>query len=1056
MKLKRILTYFLILLSLLLLIFSGGIWIVYDRQDQLVQNAVEELNHDLKGRLEIRDSHIAPFTHFPYISIDLEDVRIFEGKSESSELLMQASDAYLGFDFFQLMRGDFQVRLLRFDNGFLKLVQHEDGSFNIANALSSETSDPADTSAVHIDLRQIRLENIDLLKYNESSKVLAEAFIEEADSRFRSTADSIEIYLDSRFLFNLIVDQDTTFLHDKHVGLETELVYDLSHNNLIIKDSEVLIEKALFTMGGTVNVDDDMDLDLSFKGNKPNFDLLLAFAPEELSPVFERYDNGGQIYFDAQVVGRSINGHSPKIDIEFGCAEAFVQNTAADKAVNDLFFKGYFTNGEKRSTETMSLSIRDFSARPETGTFEGSLEVHNFDSPDIDMQITCDFDLDFLAKFLNLNDLENVSGNVSLQMNFHDIVDLSNPEKSIEKLNESYFTSLHVQGLSFSSASYPLPVSDVNIEATMDGHRATISKFDFKVGQSDVSITATVSDLPAILHHTSIPVESDLTIHSSLLNLQELTGVNADSASINEIIHDLSLGFRFKSSARAFTESPNLPLGEFFIRDLHARFMKYPHELHDFHADVLIDSTDFNVIDFTGMIDQSDFHFNGKLENYDLWFAEKPQGITRVDFDIDSKNLELDDLFSYGGENYVPEDYRHEVFSDLRLHGIAELTFDGPLKQSNILIDHLTTSMKVHPMRFNDFRGQFLLNDERLEIKELSGILGNSDFNASLTWYFEPEDPQAQRPAHVIRLNSNRLDFDQITAWNPPPAGEQMTPADHEAGFNIFELPFADLEFSFEAGELNYHRIRAKEFKLTGRMQKDHYLFVDTLSLEAAGGKAGMNGYFNGSDPKAIYFSPHVRFDQVDIDQLMFKFENFGQEHLLSENLHGKLSGDLTGKIHVHPDLMPIIDDSELHINFMVQHGSLDNYSVFHAMSDYFRDKNLDHVRFDTLRNSLDLKNGMLSMPAMNINSSLGYFEVSGNQDQNLKMEYFVRIPIKVVTKAGMQKLFGPKNNDTSGQVDEIQYRDESRRTRFVNLKIEGTPDDYKISLGKDKSNTEG
>ena len=37
--------------------------------------------------------------------------------------------------------------------------------------------------------------------------------------------------------------------------------------------------------------------------------------------------------------------------------------------------------------------------------------------------------------------------------------------------------------------------------------------------------------------------------------------------------------------------------------------------------------------------------------------------------------LKLEDLFSYGGENYVPEDYRHEEFDDLKIHGFADLHF---------------------------------------------------------------------------------------------------------------------------------------------------------------------------------------------------------------------------------------------------------------------------------------------------------------------------------------------------------------------------------------------
>jgi len=158
----------------------------------------------------------------------------------------------------------------------------------------------------------------------------------------------------------------------------------------------------------------------------------------------------------------------------------------------------------------------------------------------------------------------------------------------------------------------------------MEGNEALIERFQLGVGGSDLSLDARISDVPAIIPHTDIPVEVGLNIRSNLLDIYELTKDSTDSTTINEQIKDLSLALQFVSSARAFTESPNLPIGEFFIKELHATMTNYPHELHDFNADIFIDTVDFRVVDFTGMIDQSDFHFNGKLNNYDLWFEEKP------------------------------------------------------------------------------------------------------------------------------------------------------------------------------------------------------------------------------------------------------------------------------------------------------------------------------------------------------------------------------------------------------------------------------------------------
>jgi hypothetical protein len=586
----------------------------------------------------------------------------------------------------------------------------------------------------------------------------------------------------------------------------------------------------------------------------------------------------------------------------------------------------------------------------------------------------------------------------------------------------------------------------------MDGHKANIEHIRIKVGDSDLSIKATVSDLPAILHHTSDPVTADLSITSSLLDIKQLTSRDTvKKKPVDEQISNLRMKFRFNSSARAFTESPNLPVGEFFVEDLYAKLNHYPHTLHDFHADVFVDSQDFRVIDFTGMIDKSDFHFNGRLRNYDLWFLEDPMGDTKVEFNLSSALLQLEDLFSYGGENHVPEDYRHEEFKDLKIHGFADLHFNKGLRSADVNLDRVEAKMKVHPMRFENFKGRIHYEDDHLVVKNFGGKLGKSEFTADLNYYMGSDSLIRKRDNH-FSIRGPHLDFDELFSYNPPSPTQQAKPEDHEAGFNVYDVPFSDMTFDFDIKHLNYHRYMIDDFFGKARTTKDHYIYIDTLSLIAAGGKINLKGYFNGSDRNKIYFNPEMNVEHVDLDKLLFKFENFGQDHLVSENLHGKLSGRLTGKIHVHANMVPIIDDSEIHLDLQVLDGRLEHYNALDAMADFFKDKNLDRVRFDTLQNKLDMVNGVLTIPAMTINSTLGFIEISGRQDMNMNMEYYVSVPWKLVTQAAAQKLFGRKNTNDPALEDEIQYRDKNKRIRFINIKISGTPNNYNISLARDKN----
>lgn len=1048
-RFKKLLLTVLIIPLLLFIIFTT---LLYYKQDTIVKELVQTINNDFVGEISLKNSHISPFANFPYISIDLEEVKIYQDKNKDKAPILDLNDIYLGFDLWTLISGKFDIKSLKLKDGYIHIIQDSNGEFNITKALGSNKKTNETSEALHLDLKRIEIFNVEINKLNEENNVLLDIKISKAKSKFKTNEIQTTVSLDSKFVLTLIKEGDTTVIKNKNFDIDTKLKYTNATQILDINPSEVYLEDALFKMKGNIDFDDDMNIDLKFEGAKPNFDLFIAFAPEELAPALKKYENKGKVYFDCSIKGKSINGHNPKIDANFGCSDAYFANTLNRKKLDKLQFKGHFTNGEARNTSTMEFSIMDFGARPEAGLFSGNLIVKNFDSPDIDLKLISDFELDFLAKFFNLDNLKNLKGSVKLTMNFRDIIDLEHPEKSIEKLNESYFTELMIKDLSFSSPQYHLALNDLDVSATVKGSEATLDYFNMKVGKSDISIKGVVSDLPAILHHSDQLVTTKLAISSKYLDIFELTKTGKQgNKPVNEQIENFSVKLAFKSSAKALLESPNLPIGEFFIEDLYAKMKHYPHTLHDFHADVIIDEKDFRIIDFKGEIDKSDFHFSGKLYNYDLWFKEKPLGDTKIEFSLDSRLLQLEDLFAYGGENYVPEDYRHEEFRKFKIHGFTDLHFKNGLQFADIYLDQLEATMKVHPLRFEKFSGRIHLEDQNLTIEKLAGKIGKSSFLANISYYYG-NDNKSKKRSNKFTINAPHLDFDELFNYNPPPPNPKTKAVNHEMAFNIFQIPFPDMDFHFNIKHLKYHRYLLDDFYMKFRSQKNHHIFIDTMSLNAAGGFINIKGEFNGSDKNKIFFNPDIRLKNVDLDKLMFKFENFGQDHLVSEQLHGKLTGRLYGQIHMHADLIPIINDSEIHLDVEVTKGRLENYGPMLYLADFFKDKNLSKVLFDTLSNHIDITKGITSIPKMLINSSLGFIEISGKQDMDFNFEYFLRVPLKLITKAGMSKLLGKKTDEIDTEKeDEIATLDPNKKVRFINIKMSGNTDNYKITLAKEK-----
>ena len=1064
LKSRKFRWWFISITILLPVLFFGILLLfIYVKKDDILQDQITTLNKRHKGLIVVGNSHLSPFENFPYISIKVDDVHVYETKEDDASVILDVADIYVGFDIWDIVGGNYDIQTLLIEEGFFNIVLHEHGTTNLQNALEA-SGETGEEEPVAIHLKNIALRKLDIHKLNEATGTDVETFIYWAKGGFNTGNGLISAHIDTEFELNVIDNGDTTYIHHKHFEFHTDVTLDENTGLLTIKPSGIIMEHGEFELEGSLDTKNDMNIDLAVKGTKPNFDMLIAFAPEDLIPVLERYKNAGKIYFNAVVQGPTLHGQMPLIDAKFGASEAFLENTDKGKRINDMGFKGYFTNGEERNMRTMEFSLTDMTAKLESGKFLGSVVVSNFEEPEVDMQLNADFNLEFLAGFLNLTHIENASGNVSLEMKFHDIIDLDQPELALNDLNQAYFSELKVTNLCLSSAHLPTPLKQLDMHLIMNGKQATLDQFDMLLGKSDLSMTGYLSDLPAIVHHTNIPVVAHLGIESDVFDIAEITGYSEkDRTGINERIEDLSVGFSFKSSAKAFTESRYLPEGEFFIDSLHARLKHYPHELHDFHVDFLIDDRDLKIVDFTGFIDDSDFHFNGLVHDYRSWMQEDLNGDVDLDITFTSDLLRLEDIFSYQGANYVPEDYRHEKFENLALHVNSSMHYkESALHSIDIDLDKFNAKMHVHPMQFEDFEGHFHYEDDHFMIQKFHGKMGRTVFDVNMNYYLG-DDEAIKKRDNYFGLKANYIDFDQLFNFNLPPSTPSKTTAtkavtttadvqEHAEAFNLYKLPFTDVQFDVNVEHFIYHRIDLQHINAHLRTTQNHYIYIDTLNMNAAGGSIKMSGYFNGSDPKHIYLKPDLIIKDVNIDKLMFKFENFGQDHVVSENLHGRLSTRITGNIRVYPDLVPDLDQSEVHMDVEVLDGRLEDYELMLMLSDYMGDKDLKNIRFDTLKNHLDITNGQITIPNMTIESTLGHMELSGTQDIDHNIEYFLRIPWKTIKQAARYKLFGDKKNaDGQTRDDEIIELDPNKKVRYLNLKIHGNMDDFKIGLGKAK-----
>ncbi|HEU4552449.1 MAG TPA: AsmA-like C-terminal region-containing protein, partial [Chitinophaga sp.] len=1054
-----------------LIVLGIGAAILFSQQQRLVSFALKEVNKQLSGEVEVSGSRINIFQNFPYISIGLRNVRFYAGKQKAGRPIYEAERMYVGFSLPDILRQQYHVKVIFLKNGALDVVKDRAGRLNIVEAsrMKTGTAAAADTSAAPLDLdiKKIVLRNMRITYLDKQSGQQLAVAIDRIQSAFHVDSTLLLADLDGKMLVDFTTPGDTTLFRNKHLQTSIKLSYNQATKQVKLPVGKLQLEDAVFDITGTADLQHGNDVDIHIKGDKPDMKQLFAFAPGSVSKELEHFKYAGHLTFDGKVKGKVSAEQMPLIELSFSCADAWLHNTAADKKLDSVAFKGYYTNGAAHSLKTSELRLLNMNARPGQGLFKGNFVMRDFTDPKILMQVDADLELGFIGAFLGIPDLQRITGRILLKMNFREMVDLSVPEQSMSRLTQGIQSELTVKELTFRIPHYPHMIEHLNLHADMRNGFVKLDSLSFNLGHSDFRMKGAISDLPALFHHQQKPVLVTFNAHSNRMIMKELMAFDtARMRKAKEEIYGFNIGASLETSVHELQHPNPLPRGKFKIEQLRAAFKHYPHAFHDFGAELTIGDTSLLLRNFAGLIDSSDIRFSGRVNNYALWFNKVMRGKTQIAFDLKSKHLAMKDLLGKYSSQRVPKDYHDEVGRNIWLRSKIDLRYDSLFRFAKIKIANISGSLQKHALQLDSISGRVMVGaDHFIKMDTLKGRIGRSDFDISMRLY-AGKDTTRRKRENFLRFNSRFLDVDQLTSYNLSPAQEAATPSiskmpvtrtatrtsQHANAFNIFEIPFIDFNAAINIGRIKYHRLWIKNLSTTARMLNNQHLYLDTLNMEVAEGRVAAHAHFNGSNPDKIYLTTAINVQDMNIEKMMLKLDYLGQDYVINKNIKGRLTGRIRSYVQVYPDLTPLIDHSKAQLDVTISNGTLVNFAPMQAMSSYFKDKNLNMVRFDTLRNKLTFKDGALTIPNMNINSSLGFMEISGKQSLDMQMEYYLRIPMKMVTQVGFRMLFGKKQEEVDpDQVDAIEYRDKDKKVRFMNIKVTGTPDNYKVGLGQRK-----
>lgn len=253
------------------------------------------------------------------------------------------------------------------------------------------------------------------------------------------------------------------------------------------------------------------------------------------------------------------------------------------------------------------------------------------------------------------------------------------------------------------------------------------------------------------------------------------------------------------------------------------------------------------------------------------------------------------------------------------------------------------------------------------------------------------------------------------------------------SGFSFPNLLFVKLNIKLDY--LEYEKFKATDIQGGFRYYK-RKLEIEPTQFQTLGGNLKASGLAKANLFNGYTVDLDIDFDDLDVSETFLVFDNFDQEFITSSHLKGRISadGNLAFQLNDAFDLRSKSLVSELDV--IIINGELIEFLPMVKLAGFIKVGNFNHMIFDTLENSIFIKDEFIHIPKTSIHSNTVDMELAGTHSFENVVDYDMELNLK--------KLFMKENRITDRTFK--FYASEPNGGMRVFLKVIGPGDDPKIT----------
>jgi AsmA protein len=838
--------------------------------DKIKEEVKKTANKKLDGELNYSDAHVSFFTHFPSLTLTLTKFNLNGSAPFQNEKLVSADEIAFGINLSSLVFGEnIKIDQIFLSNALVNIKVNKKGeaNYNVYKA-EKETDSKEEESDTGIKLEAIEINNSKLSYDDQSTNV----YVDATGFNYLGNGDlSQEIFaLHSKLKIeklNIIYANEPYLMNKK---IDGDLITKINTHSLsfVFEQNDLSINKLLVDFKGKFDfLKDGYNIDFTIKSDKSNLnDLFTAFPPKYITWLKDT-ELKGSVDLLLSLKGKYIASQNigPDLNLEVKIKDGFVNYKKSAFPVSNLNMD-ISTKVPNLNPELLSLDARNLSLNIDKNYLKAKLKMNGMTTPDIDMALNSQIDLEKLNNALGIPDIE-LKGMLAGDLKAKGKFDQKN------KLFPNASGTLNLKNGFVKTQYYPHPITDINIvtninnqKGTYDGLSVVLKPAAFTFEGEPFWVQADLKNFDDLNY--DIKAKGTLNI-SKIYKVFSQKGLDVDGS----IKADLQLkGIQSYAEKGDYSKLQNK--GTLELRNIKAATEYLPKSLLIKEGIFRFNQDKMSFNTFLASYGQSDFKMNGYLKNVFNFMSSK-NGTLRGSFTLNSKFINVDEFMSStttASASPVKVDSNNTPKPSAQQTGVI-------LIPSNMDLQFYATAHKIN------YQG-LILQDGKGAVKMKNGkiLMQNTGFNligcnVAMNAAYQGITPKKA----VFEFNIKAADFDIKRAYNEVAMFKEMASAAENA------QGIVSLDYKIK-GRLDQQMMPVYPSLIGGGVLSIKDVKVKGMKMFNAVSTTTDHESIKNPELSKVAIKTTVKNNVITIERFKFKFAGFRPRIEGTSSLDGRLN----------------------------------------------------------------------------------------------------------------------------------------------------------------------